>query len=134
MQFSLSLAAYDLEITYDYYRQIPGLSLHWLTDSRGSRNSLVLCVGNIKLLFQPLDQLEQQHPTLFQHLGRTLLGSGILLEFECPDLDPVYQVARNQHWPILYELDDREHQRRELWTQDPNGYLIVMNEEPPPAP
>lgn len=134
MQFSLSLAAYDLETTYDYYRRIPGLSLHWLADSRDPRNSLMLCAGNTKLVFHLLDRLEQHHPALFQHLGRTLLGGGIILEFECPDLEPIYLAARQQHWPILYELDDREHQRRELWTQDPNGYLIAMNEEPPPAP
>lgn len=131
MQLSITLGAYDLETTADFYRQIPGLSLSWLTDSRGSRSGLMLSTNNIRLVFQPLDRLEQQHPALLQHLDRTLLGSGMILEFECPDLDPIYLAARRKRWPILFELDDHEHQRRELWLQDPNGYLIAMNEEAP---
>lgn len=129
MQLSMTFAAIDLDTTYDFYRQLPGLSIQRLTDSRDKVTALLICSDNLRLVFQSLPSLEQQHPALFQHLSRTLLGTGVVLELECNELDDVYRAARYHNWPILYELDDREHQRRELWLQDPNGYLLAVNEE-----
>lgn len=134
MQLSLTFAAIDLDITHDFYRQLPGLTLRRLTDSRGTLTALMICTDNLRLVFQPLHSLEQQHPALFQHLSRTLLGAGVVLELECSELNVVHGIARHNNWPILYELDDREHLRRELWLQDPNGYLLALNEEPAAAP
>lgn len=134
MQLSLTFAAIDLDTTYEFYRQLPGLTVRRLTDSRGILSALMISTDNLRLLFQPIDSLEQQHPVLFQHLSRTLLGAGVVLELECSDLDVVNRTARHNSWPILYELDDREHLRRELWLQDPNGYLVAFNEEPTAAP
>jgi catechol 2,3-dioxygenase-like lactoylglutathione lyase family enzyme len=130
----MTFAAIDLDTTYDFYRHLPGLSVKRLTDSRGTVTALLICSDNLRLVFQSLHSLEQHHPALFQHLSRTLLGAGVVLELECSELDDVYRAARYHNWPILYELDDREHQRRELWLQDPNGYLLAVNEEPAAAP
>jgi catechol 2,3-dioxygenase-like lactoylglutathione lyase family enzyme len=134
MQLSLTLGATDLDMTYDFYRQLPGLRIRRLTDTRGAMTGLMVCTDNLRLVFQSLHSLEQQHPALFQHLSRTLLGAGIVLELESAELDAVYRAARHNNWPILYELDDREHQRRELWLQDPDGYLLAVNEESRSAP
>lgn len=129
MQLSLTLGTTDLDHTYDFYRQLPGLTVQWLTDSRGAVTALMVCADNLRMVFHPLHSLERQHPTLLQHLSRTLLGAGVIIELECTDLDGIYRTARRNNWSILYELDDREHSRRELWLQDPNGYLLAMNEE-----
>ncbi len=129
MQLNMTFAAIDLDTTYDFYRQLPGLSIQRLMDSRNTLTALLICSDNLRLVFQSLRGLEQQHPVLFQHLSRTLLGAGVILELECSELDDVYRAARYHNWPILYELDDHEHQRRELWLQDPNGYLLAVNEE-----
>lgn len=134
MQLSLTLGATDLDITYDFYRQLPGLTVQRLTDSRGAVNTLIVATDNLRMVFQTLHSLEQQHPALLQHLSRTTLGAGVVIELECTELDLVYHTARHKNWPILYELDDREHLRRELWLQDPNGYLIALNEEPAVKP
>lgn len=129
MQLNMTFAAIDLDTTYDFYRQLPGLSIERLTDSRNTVTALLICSDNLRLVFQSLNSLEQQHPALFQHLSRTFLGAGVVLELECSELDDVYRTARYHNWPILYELEDLEHQRRELWLQDPNGYLLAVNEE-----
>jgi catechol 2,3-dioxygenase-like lactoylglutathione lyase family enzyme len=134
MQLSLTLGATDLEMTYDFYRQLPGLTVKRLTDSRGAVTALLVAASNLRMVFQTLHSLEQQHPALLQHLSRTALGAGVVLELECTELDLVYRTARHNNWPILYELEDQEHLRRELWLQDPNGYLLVLNEEPVAAP
>lgn len=134
MRFSLTLGATDLDMTYDFYRQLPELTVQRLTDSRGAVNTLIVATDNLRMVFQSLHSLEQQHPALLQHLSRTFLGAGVVLELECTELDEVYRAARHNNWPILYELEDREHLRRELWLQDPNGYLLAINEEPAAAP
>jgi len=130
MQLNLTLGATDLDMTHDFYHQLPDLKVKRLTDSRGAVTALMVVTFNLHLVFQPLHSLERQHPALLQHLSRTALGAGVILEFECTDLDAVYRAARCNDWPILYELEDREHQRRELWLQDPNGYILALNEEP----
>ena len=130
MQLSMTFAAIDLDITHDFYSNLPGLSIQRLTNSQHVLSALLISSDNLRLVFQSVQSLEQQHPALFQHLSRTLLGAGVVLELECSELDAVYRAARYHNWPILYELDDREHQRRELWLQDPNGYLLAVNEEP----
>lgn len=129
MQLDLTLGATDLDMTYGFYYQLPDLKVQRLTDSRGAVTALMVATANLRLVFQSLQNLEQQHPVLLQHLSRTHLGAGVVLEFECTDLDAVYRAARRNDWPILYELDDREHRRRELWLQDPSGYLLAFNEE-----
>lgn len=130
MQLSLTLGATDLDLTYGFYDQLPDLKVQRLTDSRGAVTALMVTTFNLRLVFQSLHSLEQQHPALLQHLSRTNLGAGVVLEFECTDLDAVYRSARRNDWPVLYELVDREHRRRELWLQDPSGYLLAFNEEP----
>lgn len=134
MQLSLTLGATDLDMTYDFYHQLPDLKVQRLTDSRGAVTALMVTTFNLRLVFQSLQNLERQHPALLQHLNRTTLGAGVVLEFECTELDAVYRTAQRNNWPILYELEDQEHQRRELWLQDPNGYLLALNEEPETAP
>ena len=83
----------------------------------------------MKIVFQHLQDIEVQHPVLLQNLTRVPLGVGLQLEVNCDNLDDIYTRISHYGWPIAYELDDREHQRRELWLQDPDGYLLVLNEE-----
>lgn len=130
MNLNLTIGVNDLNTTMAFYRQIPGLEPYRLTSSTGETYALALTLNSLKLVFLPLDEMEQQHPALLQHLTRERLGNGIQLEFTCSDLEPLYRIARQQQWAIPYELEDQEHQRRELWLQDPDGYLLVFNEEP----
>jgi hypothetical protein len=76
-----------------------------------------------------LAELEAQHPALLQNLTRQPLGVGVQLELSCTDLTAVRHSIEYYQWPISYELEDDEHQRREIWLQDPDGYLLVLNEE-----
>lgn len=125
MDLNLTLAVSDLAVTESFYRDILQLRLERLSLA----DFLIVDFDNIQVVFQPLEQLEQQHPSLLQHLGRSRLGCGLQLELGCPDLDTVERQLERWSWPIVYELDDREHQRRELWVEDPDGYLLVLNGE-----
>ena len=130
MHLNISLAATDLEMTAYFYREILQLPVESVADSHGDARYLLLSMDNIKVVFQQRDDMEALHPALFQNLSRDIAGVGLRLELDCPDLADVYRRVKRDRWPIAYELEDQEHRRRELWLHDPDGYLVVLNEEP----
>jgi len=129
MSLNLTLAAADLEKTAIFYRKILLLSPELIQGSQTESGFLRLFFGEMKVVFQNLQDMEAGHPALLQNLTRDPLGVGVQLKLNCDNLDDVYQMIKYYHWPIAYELDDQEHRRRELWLHDPDGYLLVLNEE-----
>jgi extradiol dioxygenase family protein len=129
MRFSLSLAVTDLQQTENFYRDILQLSPRRGQTRAGLADFLLLHCRQTCIVFRPLADLEASHPALLQNLARHPLGVGVQLEFSCADLSGIVRNLKQQHWPVKYELEDDEHQRRELWLHDPDGYLLVLNEE-----
>ncbi len=123
MKMSLTLGVGDMAQTRIFYRDILGLYL----ENAGRDGSFVIRFGKLEVVFQALARMEQQHPALLQNLSRSPLGLGIRLELHCSDLDAVERSLTRAQWPIRYEFDDRQHLRRELWVQDPDGYLLVLD-------
>lgn len=129
MQLSLTLGVADLERTEDFYREILQLKLQRSKTGEGLPDFRLLRCGETCIVFRPLAVLEAQHPALLQNLTRQPLGVGMQLELSCPDLTAVRNAIDRYQWPVAYELEDAEHRRNELWLHDPDGYLIVLNEE-----
>ena len=129
MSLNLTLAAANLEKTAIFYRKILLLSPELVPNSHTGNDSLLLFFGKMRVIFQNLQDMEGRHPALLQNLTRSPLGVGIQLELSYESLADVDRMIKYYHWPIVYELDDQEHQRRELWLHDPDGYLLVLNDE-----
>ena len=129
MQLNLTLGVVALEKTERFYREILCLSPEYLQTDEGQRVCLMIPCGGVKLMFQPLPEMERQHPAVLQNLTRSPLGVGVQLEFSCESLDEIYRRVKHYRWSIVYELEDREHRRRELWLHDPDGYLLVLNQD-----
>lgn len=129
MQLNLTLAVADLKKTEQFYREVLLLDPELIRNSKPKQSYIILTLEQMKIVFQPLREMEAQHPALLQSLNRTPLGAGVQLELSCNNLDDIYCMVKHYHWPTHYELDDQEYQRRELWLQDPDGYLLVLNEE-----
>ncbi|MCF6265613.1 MAG: hypothetical protein L3J57_03585 [Desulfuromusa sp.] len=129
MQLNLTLAVADLNKTEQFYREVLLLSPELIRNSKTKQSYIVLSLEQMKIVFQPLRDMEAQHPALLQSLNRNPFGVGVQLELSCNNLDDIYRMVKYYLWPICYELDDHEHHRRELWLQDPDGYLLVLNEE-----
>jgi len=129
MQLTLTLAVADLQQTADFYADILHQSPAWKETGPGMAHFLFLQCQQTGIVFRQLDDLEAEHPTLLQNLIRHPLGVGVQLEFACPDLSSIRRNLERHRWPVSYELDDEEHQRREIWLHDPDGYLLVLNEE-----
>lgn len=129
MNMNLTLAVKDLEITEHFYRDVIGFPAGEFSRHSEDEVFLFLNLENICLVFQHCSAFERQHPALYQNLSRTAWGAGVQLELGGVDLDQVERSVSRAGWPIIYELEDQEHQRRELWVQDPDGYLLVLNQD-----
>ena len=57
-------------------------------------------------------------------------GVGLFLELTLPDLSPARHRLARRGWRLLYELEDAEFDREEIWLHDPDGYLLVLGTAP----
>jgi len=129
MLLNLTLAATDLEKTAIFYRKVLLLSPELIQPSALENSFLRLFFGKVRVVFQSRKEMEARHPALLQNLTRDSFGVGVQLELSYDNLDDVCRMIKYYDWPIAYELDDQEHRRRELWLHDPDGYLLVLNED-----
>ena len=129
MQLSLTLAVTSLDQTEDFYREILALSPERRRAAAQFPEFLLLQCGGICIVFQKREHLQAQHPALLQNMARHPFGVGVQLELSCPDMGKVREHIDRYQWPVAYELEDKEHQRSEIWLHDPDGYLLVLNEE-----
>jgi catechol 2,3-dioxygenase-like lactoylglutathione lyase family enzyme len=129
MTLTLTLAVADLERTAIFYGEILRLPLQLLTPLPGQPSVLLLCAGDADVLFRDIENFEARHPALFQNIDRHPLGVGVVLEFPSQALEPIIADLDRRSIHLLYELEDTEFGRREIWLHDPDGYLVVLREE-----
>jgi catechol 2,3-dioxygenase-like lactoylglutathione lyase family enzyme len=133
MNLTLTLAVADLERTEDFYRNLLQQPIERLSPGKGLPELLLLMFDGSDVLFRQDNNLTASHPALFQNLNRHPKGVGVVLELTFADLDPISHKLDRQEQHLLYELQDDEHRRRELWLHDPDGYLLILTQEPAPA-
>ncbi len=123
---TLTLAVADLDTTEAFYGATLGFAVERFRPLPGSPPLLLLRRGDATLLFRESAVLEALHPALLQNLERHAKGVGASLELAVDDLGPLLRRLEGCAWPILYELEDTEFNRREFWVHDPDGYLLVL--------
>lgn len=130
MNFTLTLAVHDLERTDTFYGEILELPVDRFVPLPGHPPLLLLGHGDATVLFRETAVLEALHPALFQNLDRHPRGVGVTLEFTVKTLKPALRNIARRGLHTLYELEDEEFGRREVWLHDPDGYLVILSEEP----
>jgi catechol 2,3-dioxygenase-like lactoylglutathione lyase family enzyme len=133
MSLTLTLAVRDLDRTAEFYGEVLQLAIERFVPSPGHPEVLLLACGDSAILFRELAALEALHPALFQNLERHPRGVGMTLELPLKRLRPVMRNIDRRGLHTLYELEDEEFERRELWLHDPDGYLVILTEEPEEA-
>ncbi len=129
MPVTLTLGVRDLDATALFYREILLLDLETFVPAPGHPPVLILRQGDAVVLFRELDTLEALHPALFQNLSRHPLGVGTSLEIQVSHLQPALKNIARRDLHLLYELEDEEFGRREIWLHDPDGYLVILSEQ-----
>lgn len=63
------------------------------------------------------------------------LGQGAMFQIYLQDLEPVLARLLSQDWPVYLgprdvwrQVGDQEHGQREVFVQDPDGYLLMLAE------
>jgi catechol 2,3-dioxygenase-like lactoylglutathione lyase family enzyme len=129
MNFTLTLAVSDLERTTDFYGELLGLPIERFVPLPEHPPVLLLGHGDATVLFRETAILEALHPALFQNLERHPRGVGVTLEFTVRELQFLQKKIARRQLHILYELEDDEFSRHEVWLHDPDGYLVILSEE-----
>jgi len=129
MSLTLTLAVEDLERTETFYRELLHQPIERLQPAPGFPPLLLLLRGGSVILFRSAAALEASHPALFQNLDRHPRGVGVSLELQVADLAPIRRNLDRSGHHLLYELEDDEHRRREVWLHDPDGYLLILTQE-----
>jgi catechol 2,3-dioxygenase-like lactoylglutathione lyase family enzyme len=132
MSFTLTLAVRDLDKTAAFYGEILQMEVERFVPTADSPAVLLLRCGDTAILFRELTVLEALHPALFQNLDRHPRGIGVTLEFPIRSLKPLLKNIDRLRLHTLYELNDEEFGRREIWLHDPDGYLLILSEEKKP--
>ena len=133
MSFTLTPAVQDIDRTELFYREILQFSVERFVPAEGHPPVLLLKDGDALLLFREREVLSAMHPAIFEHLDRHPAGTGLTLEFTVDDLRPICRILDRRRMHVLYELEDAQHRRREVWLHDPDGYLVILNQEPESA-
>ena len=129
MTMTMTLGVNDLDQTAAFYGDLLHLPIERFVPVAGHQPLLILRRGDATILFRELETLEAQHPVLFQSLFRHPLGIGMTLEFTIADLGPILRTVDRQQRHLLYELEDDEFGRHEIWLHDPDGYLVILCQE-----
>lgn len=93
--------------------------------------TLIIRENNANIVLRAVTTLRANHPAAFEHLGRSPLGAGVSLDFKVDNLSSITRNIKKHMLPTLYELEDDQHQRREIWLYDPSGYLVTLSQDNP---
>lgn len=104
----------------EHFRFKPVFQTDWYVHLESSEDNAV----NLAIV-------QGDHPTIPQHNGGQV--AGLLLNFEVDDVDREYTLAMAQGLPILCPLRDEPFGQRHFITRDPNGVLIDVIKQIPPA-
>ncbi len=129
MSFLLTLAVNDLARSDFFYRHILDFPVERFGPTAEAPEALIIRQNNIAIVLRPASVLRQSHPAAFEHLGRTQFGVGVSLDFGVDNLKGIARNLQKHMIPTLYELEDQEHNRSEIWLYDPSGYLITLCQE-----
>lgn len=129
MGFILTLGVIDLERSDFFYRHILGFRIERFRPMANGSESLIIRENNANIVMRPAAALSARHPAAFEHLGRTPFGAGISLDFRVKNLSAIARNIKKHMLPTLYELEDAQNQRREIWLYDPSGYLVTLCQE-----
>ena len=123
------LAVTDYEASKRFWCDLIGFSLRY---ERAEEGFGYLVLGNAHLM---LDQINQGRTWATGTLEAPL-GRGINFEVQVENLDPALQRIMSAGWPIFVEPEEKWYRAgdieigvRQFLVQDPDGYLLRLQQE-----
>ena len=123
------LAVTDYEASRRFWCDLVGFSLRY---ERSEEGFGYLVLGNAHLM---LDQINQGR-TWATGMLEAPLGRGINLEIQVAPLDAAWERLTQAQWPIFVEPEEKWYRAgdveigvRQFLIQDPDGYLVRLQQE-----
>jgi len=126
---SIQLSVADLDTTEAFYGGILDLPVERGLTSYGAPEHLVLALGEFRVFFVEHEEVARRHPILEPRFQAFPLGVGMTLHIEVAGIEDIYQELLEEELEVLYPLELKPYGTRELWCFDPDGYLVVLEEE-----
>ena len=126
---SIQLAVGDLGTTEAFYGGILDLPVQRALTSVGAPEHLVLSLGECEVIFVEESAVGLRHPILEARLESFPRGVGMTLHLRVVGIEDIYQELLEEEMEVLYPLELRPYGTREIWCFDPDGYLVVLEEQ-----
>lgn len=120
------IAVRDVQASGEWYARLLGLerTSEMMESDHAHIYDRLLSNGSLVLQLHAWD--EEEHPNLMNRTAAPV-GHGVLLWFEVDDFDAVVKRARAQNAKVLLDpLVNPAPAHREIWLQDPDGYVVVV--------
>ena len=128
-QHSIQLAVTNLAVSEAFYAGILELPVQRSLTAIGAPDHLVLDMDGIALVFVEEDDVVRAHPVLGNRFSMFPRGIGVTLHFEVKDMEGISDAIAEEGLEVLYPLEIKPYGVKEMWCFDPDGYLIVLDEE-----
>jgi len=119
----------DLGATEAFYAGILDLPAERGITAPGAPEHLLVDLGQSKLIFVEEEEVARLHPILEARLLNFPRGVGMTLHIEVEGIEAIYQELLEEELEVLYPLEAKPYGTRELWCFDPDGYLVVLEEQ-----
>jgi uncharacterized glyoxalase superfamily protein PhnB len=125
---SIQLAVADLGTTEAFYAGILLLPVQRAFTMHGSPEHLVMKQEGWELIFVEATAVMRLHPLLEERLAEYPKGVGMTLRFRVEEIEDIADALDNEGMGILYPLEEKPFDMKELWCFDPDGYLVALEE------
>jgi catechol 2,3-dioxygenase-like lactoylglutathione lyase family enzyme len=128
-QHSVQLAVSQLVVTEAFYAGILELPVRRSFSAPGAPDHLVVDMDGIAIIFVEESDVIRAHPVLEHRFSMFPKGIGVTLHFEVKDIEDIRDAIMEEDLEILYHLEEKPYGVKEMWCFDPDGYLVVLEEQ-----
>jgi catechol 2,3-dioxygenase-like lactoylglutathione lyase family enzyme len=118
--FSINLLVRDVDASLPFYRDVLDATVHY-----SDPDFAALRIGEAEIMLHA-DHTYDDHPWHERLIAGERRGLGAEIRLFGIDPDAVEARARSYRADVLKEAHNRGHGWREIWVQDPDGYIWAI--------
>lgn len=128
-EMTIQVTVADVGTTEAFYAGILDLPAERPPLPAGAPEMLVLEMGGARILFIEEEAVVASHPVLQDSFESFPKGVGITFHFLVTDIEDIAESLADEGLEMLYPLSEQPYGGKELWVYDPDGYLVVLEED-----
>lgn len=126
---TIQVTVADVDTTEAFYAGILDLPAERPPLPAGSPEMLALEMGDSRIIFIEEEAVVAAHPMLQDSFEAFPKGVGITFHFLVTGIEEIADALIDEGLEMLYPLSEQPYGGKELWVYDPDGYLVVLEED-----